>query len=102
MMLFKKKKIEPVAPAPTTEQIMKSAMTRVEKEIHSYNDQKDIALSVFRSTAARLESINEGLQKSVHNLDEMIKFATEQKASVEKNISDNTKVRDKIISIIGE
>jgi predicted nucleic acid-binding Zn-ribbon protein len=87
---------------PTTAEVLNSAMTRVENEIKSLNAQKDGALSVFRATANKLEAVNEGLTKSVHTLDEMIKFASEQKNAVEKNITDNENVRDKIISIIGE
>lgn len=100
--MFKKKKtIEPVKPVATTADVMKAAMTRVQTDIQAYNTQKDGALSVFRATASKLEAINKGLEASVQDLDEMIKFASEQKCTAEKHIADNTKVRDKIINIIG-
>ena len=100
--MFKKKKVEVVKPAPTTAEIMKSAMARVDSDIKSLNCQKDGALSVFRGVATKLGMINKELEKSVATLDSLMKFATEQKSAVEKHIVDNEKVKEKIIAIIGE
>lgn len=99
--LFKKKAAVVVTP-PTTEQVIASAKDKILKDIDVFSAQKDSALSVFRSTANKLEAVNKGLTNSVADLDKLKKFAEENKANVEKVISDNEAVRKKILDIIGK
>ena len=101
MSLFKKK-VVPVAPAPTTEQLIEKAVNSVQRDIKCEMAAKDSALSVFRATATKLQNVNNGLEKSIATLNSLMEFATTQKESSEKAISDNEKVIKKILAIIGE
>lgn len=96
-----KKKTKVIAP-PTTQEMIASATKKIESDIVAYSAQKDSALSVFRQTANRLESVNKGLTNSVKDLDTLMNFASKQKKSVEKAIADNEAVRNKILDIIGK
>ena len=100
--IFKKKKQVAIITPPTTEEVIASAKERILGDIDTFSTQKDSALSVFRQTANKLETVNKGLTKSVADLDKLKKFAEENKANVEKVISDNEAVRKKILDIIGK
>ena len=64
--------------------------------------QKTTALGIFRDTAENLAAINEDLNKSIINFDNLTKFIMEQKLSAEQMVSDNDKVRNKILEILGD
>lgn len=98
---FKKNKTQVVTP-PTTEQMIANAKEKIVNDIDTLFAEKDSALSVFRSTATKLENVNKGLSSSVADLDKLMKFASENKANVEKIIADNEAVRGKILDIIGK
>lgn len=102
--VFKSKKKKPIAVVtpPTTEQVIASAKDKILADIDEYASQKESALSVFRSTANKLETVNKGLSKSVIDLAKLINFAEEHKTNVEKIIADNEAVRGKILDIIGK
>jgi hypothetical protein len=99
---MKKKKLAPVIAPPTTQELIATATKKVESDIIALDAQKDSALSMFRSTASKLEAVNKGLMNSVEDLNTLIEFATEKKESAEKAISDNEAVRKKILDILGE
>lgn len=100
--IFKTKKQVAITTPPTTEEVIASAKGRILDDIDTFSNQRDSALSVFRQTANKLEAVNKGLTKSVADLDKLKKFAEENKANVEKVISDNEAVRKKILDIIGK
>lgn len=100
--IFKKKKQVAVITPPTTEEVIASAKEKILGDIDTFSTQKDSALSVFRSTANKLEAVNKGLTNSVADLDKLMKFAEENKSNVEKIIADNEAVRKKILDIIGK
>lgn len=100
--IFNKKKQVAIVTPPTTEEVIASAKEKILGDIDTFSSQKDSALSVFRQTANKLETVNKGLTKSVADLDKLKKFAEENKANVEKVISDNEAVRKKILDIIGK
>ena len=102
MKKLSKKKAAVVVTPPTTEQVIASAKDRIIKDIDVFSSQRESALSVFRSTANKLEAVNKGLTNSVSDLNKLISFAEENKANVEKIIADNEAVRGKILDIIGK
>jgi ABC-type transporter Mla subunit MlaD len=100
--IFKTKKTSKITTPPSTEEVIASAQQKILNDIDTLSNQKDSALSVFRQTANKLETVNKGLTKSVADLDKLIKFASEHKSNAEKIISDNESVRNKILDIIGK
>ena len=71
--IFKKKKQVAVITPPTTEEVIASAKEKILGDIDTFSTQKDSALSVFRSTANKLEAVNKGLTNSVADLDKLMK-----------------------------
>ena len=86
----------------TTEQVLVTTTAQFAKDITNLTERRQTALSVFRSTAESLEVINADLAKSITNFDELTHFIAEQRAAASQMVSDNDKVRNKILEIIGE
>lgn len=95
------KKAEPVV-VKTTQEVIDDAVNRLSADITDLTLMKNDALSSFRITANTLGGINETLKDKVDKLQSLILFATGEKDNVEKMISDNEAVRQKIIDIIGD
>ena len=86
----------------TTEAALSAVTTRLVEDIDTLSAQKEDAVSAFRQTANKLESINAGLRTSVERLDHLAVFIAERKMEAEKMMVDNNAVRGKIIDLIGE
>lgn len=86
----------------TTEQILNAATTKLAGDIAALSARKDSAVGVFRKTLSELDSVNDGLKSSIEKFDNLAAFITEQKAVAEAKVSDNEKIRAKIVEIIGE
>lgn len=97
-----KKKVTNTPVVETTEQVVAKAVDKLKVDVDRLAAMKDTALSAFRSTANNLASINEQLNGKVNTINDLIKFATEDKANAEKMIADNEAVCKKILDIIGE
>lgn len=86
----------------STEQVLTETTSQLAKDIAGLSDRRRIALGIFRDTAENLAAINEDLNKSITNFDNLTKFIMEQKLSAEQMVSDNDKVRNKILEILGD
>lgn len=96
------KKNKTVVTPVSTESMMDSMTQRFESDIAELETQRVSALNVFRTTANKLNSINDKLTESVSNYDAMITVLEIKKQQAQKAIADNNAVRSKIIDIIGE
>ena len=96
-MLFKKKK-----KIITTSEALNTVTTKLAEDIDKLSMQKDNAVSAFRNTANQLETINAELCESMDKLAGLARFIEEKSNAAAKMISDNKKVRDKIVELIGE
>ena len=86
----------------STEQVLTETTSQLAKDIAGLSDRRRPALGIFRDTAENLAAINEDLNKSITNFDNLTKFIMEQKLSAEQMVSDNDKVRNKILEILGD
>lgn len=86
----------------STEQVLTETTSQLAKDIAGLSDRRRIALGIFRDTAENLAAINEDLNKSITNFDNLTQFIMEQKLSAEQMVSDNDKVRNKILEILGD
>ena len=86
----------------TTEQILKAATTKLAGDITALSARRDNAVGVFRQTLRELDSVNPGLKSSIEKFDNLTAFINEQKSIAEAKVSDNEKIRAKIVEIIGE
>lgn len=86
----------------STEQVLTETTSQLAKDIAGLSDRRRTALGIFRDTAENLAAINEDLNKSITNFDNLTKFIMEQKLSAEQVVSDNDKVRNKILEILGD
>lgn len=86
----------------TTEQILNAATTKLAGDITALSMRRDSAVGVFRKTLNELDSVNLGLKSSIEKFDNLSAFINEQKAIAETKVSDNEKIRAKIVEIIGE
>lgn len=86
----------------STEQILKAATTKLAGDITALSMRRDSAVGVFRQTLNELDSVNLGLKSSIEKFDNLAAFITEQKTLAEAKVSDNEKIRAKIVEIIGE
>lgn len=96
-MLFKKKK-----KVITTREALNTVTTKLAEDIGNLSTRKENAVSAFRNTAIELDVINTGLRASMNDLEGLSAFIAEQRDAAAKEINDNTKVRDKILELIGE
>lgn len=96
-MLFKRKK-----KTVTTQEAIAAATTKLAEDVSNLSVRRDSAVSTFRNTANQLDSINEELRGTMDNFTRVAAFIAEQSNAAAKMISDNTKVRDKIVELIGE
>lgn len=86
----------------STEQILNIATMKLTEDITDLSDRRDNAVGVFRKTLNELDSVNAGLKSSIEKFDNLSKFIVEQRAVAEAKVSDNEKIRAKIVEIIGE
>ena len=81
---------------------IKVAVDKISDDINHLSTRKACALSVFRSTANQLSSINSEMEEKMSELDTLADFIQHQKDIASKVVSDNENVRAKILEIIGE
>jgi hypothetical protein len=86
----------------TTEKILNAATTKLAGDITALSARRDSAVGVFRQTLNELDNVNLGLKNSIEKFDNLAAFITEQKSIAEAKVSDNEKIRAKIVEIIGE
>lgn len=86
----------------TTKAILSQATAKLAGDIVSLSQQRDSAVSTFRETALKLETINSDLRQRIVDCDELVSFINQQKSSAVLMVSDNDKVRTRILEIIGE
>lgn len=101
-MIFKKEKDVVVPVVKTTEELLKESTTKLTNDIAHLSAMKDNALSSFRATATKLESINERLSNNIKVIDELVSLVEAEKKNAKKQVADNEAVRKKILDIIGE
>ena len=81
---------------------IKVAVDKISDDINHLSTRKECAISVFRSTANQLASINSEMEEKMSELDTLADFIQHQKDIASKVVSDNENVRAKILEIIGE
>ena len=82
---------------------MISQMTaRLAGDIKNLSDRRENAVSTFRRTANDLDVINASLRQNIAEFDDLMKFISDQRGSAEQMVSDNERVKGKILEIIGE
>lgn len=81
---------------------IKVAVDKISDDINHLSTRKEHAISVFRSTANQLASINSEMEEKTSELDTLADFIQHQKDIASKVVSDNENVRAKILEIIGE
>jgi hypothetical protein len=86
----------------TTAQVLTEATGKLSDEISKLTEQRDQSLSIFRSTAENLTSINARLTGTINKMDEMVEFINTQRDAASKVISDNSQVVARIYEIIGK
>ena len=79
-----------------------AAVDRIEEDIEFLRADKEDALSAFRSTADRLDCINQQLCEKTALCGTLIAQLSRTQDSINQQVSDNEKVRAKILDIIGE
>ena len=85
----------------TTQQALDSAVQKLAADITVLGNQKEDALSGFRTLVSRLESINTNASEKVESLAILAGFIAEQSEVAEQIIADNERVRSKILEILG-
>ena len=86
----------------TTKAMISQMTTRLAGYIKTLSDRRENAVSTFRRTASDLDTINENLRQNIAEFDDLLKFISDQRGSAEQMVSDNERVRGKILEIIGE
>ncbi len=86
----------------TTKAMISQMTTRLAGDINTLSTQRENAVSTFRRTANELETINTNLRQNIAEFDELMKFISEQRGSAEQMVSDNERVKGKILEIIGD
>ena len=84
-----------------TEQAVNLAVGKVTDDIGLLSSRRDCALSVFRSTANELQSVNEGLAQKLSTLNALQDFISGQSDQIKTMMGDNAAVRNRIMEIIG-
>ena len=84
-----------------TEQAV-AAVDRIEEDIDNLYSDRENALSSFRSTADRLDCINQQLCEKTALCGTLIAQLSRTQDSINRQVMDNEKVRGKILDIIGE
>ena len=98
-MKLKKDVVQPAQ--PTTNEVVKGALTALNKDVTLLDTRRQSALSVFRQTADSLFAINTQLNEKIATMDEIIKSIEVERENASKMVLDNDAVRSKIIDIIG-
>ncbi len=86
----------------TTKAMISQMTTRLAGDIKTLSDRRENAVSTFRRTASDLDTINANLRQNIAEFDDLLKFISDQRGSAEQMVSDNERVRGKILEIIGE
>ena len=84
-----------------TEKLANSTVEKIKSEFNALENEKNQCLSIFRETANDLQKINEEIDEQRSICAFLISELTEQCKNLEKARSDNDKVRNKILDIIG-
>ena len=84
-----------------TEKLANSTIEKIKSEFNSMENEKNQCLSIFRETANDLQKINEEIDENRAICAFLISELTEQCKNLEKAHSDNDKVLNKILGIIG-
>lgn len=87
---------------PTLVEQAVSAVDRIHVEIADLREERIDALSSFRDTANWLGEINVELAEKQSLIDSLEAQLAQAQGSINQQISDNEKVRAKILDIIGE
>ena len=85
----------------TTQQAIDMAAQKLAADITLLGTQKEDALAGFRGLVSNLETINSAASKKIESLAVLAGFIAEQTETAEQIISDNEKVRGKILEILG-
>lgn len=96
------KKNKTVPPVVTTESMMESMVKKFDTDMVELETQRESALGVFRTTATKLQSINDKLSSCITNYEKMIDYITSKKEVAQRSMAENAAVRKKIVEIIGE
>lgn len=86
----------------TTEEAINAATDRLASDITTLAGKRDMTLSAFRQAATDLDNINSGLRDKINKLNDLAAFIDSQRSTASQIIEDNTKVRQRILDIIGE
>lgn len=86
----------------STDEYIRLAVDNISADNVKLSSDSDNALSIFRSTANRLATINEKLQENMNKLSELANFVNDQKSKTGSKMKDNEEVRKRILEIIGE
>ena len=78
-----------------------AAIAKSQEKFAVLKNQRDNALSVFRSAADQLATVNDQLAIEVNEACEMMDFYAAQKEAATAAIADNKAVIDHILNIIG-
>ena len=79
-----------------------SAVDQIAEDVADLYGERQDALSCFRCTAERLQKINDQLDEKSALCGSLIGQLKAAQESVAQQVSDNEKVREKILEIIGE
>ena len=85
----------------TTDEMIEEAITNLSEEVSILNDRKTRALSIFSTTATRLQDVNTELEENVSKLENLMKFAMSQRNAAQTIIDENNETRNRIMAIIG-
>ena len=87
---------------PTLAEQAVSAVDRISQDISDLRADRDDTLSCFRCAAESLRDINEELGEKSALCGTLIAQLQREQADITQQVSDNEKVRTKILDIIGE
>ncbi len=77
------------------------AVARITDDIAGLHEERLDALSCFRCTAEWLDEINQQLGEKAALCGSLVAQLTRAQENISQQVSDNAKVRDKILEIIG-
>lgn len=83
-------------------QALDQAHAQVSTELEGMMERREDAVSTFRRTAEKLDFINAGAQVQIENLNASIESAVRAREQLQKLVEENTRVRERIVDIIGE
>lgn len=86
----------------TTDEAINAATDRLASDITTLAGKRDMTLSAFRQAATDLDNINSGLRDKINKFNDLAASIDSQRSTASQIIEDNTKVRQRILDIIGE